>query len=59
MMKLMVRVSVIGLVLAGAAASAFTPKTHAVNSAVIATHNNLVVVSAIPVPSCSPNDGCI
>ncbi len=59
MFKLMVRVSIVGLVLAGAAASAFTPKTPTVNAAAVATHNTLVVSSAIPVPSCSPNDGCI
>ena len=59
MSKLMIRVSVVGLVLAGAAASAFTPKTHTVSAAVVATHNTFVVSSAIPIPSCSPNDGCI
>ncbi len=59
MLKLMVRVSIIGLVLAGAAASAFTPKTHMVNSAVVASHNTVVMPSAIPFPSCAPNDGCI
>ena len=58
MMKLIVRVSVIGLVLAGAAASTLTPKTVTANAAVVASHS-LVVSSAIPVPSCSPNDGCI
>ena len=58
MMKLMVRVSIVGLVLAGAAASSFTPKAHTVDAAV-ASHNTLVVPSAIPIPSCSPNDGCI
>ncbi len=59
MSKLMIRVSVVGLVLGGAAASAFTPKTHTVSSAIVATHNTLVVPSAIPFPSCAPNDGCI
>ena len=59
MMKLMVRVSIVGLVLAGAAASSFTPKAHTVDAAVVASHNTLVVPSAIPIPSCSPNDGCI
>ena len=59
MTKLMIRVSVITLVLAGAAASAFTPKTHAANATVVAVHNTLVVSSAIPIPSCNPDGGCI
>ncbi len=57
-MKLMIRLSVVGLVLAGAAASAFTAKTPA-SSTAVASHNTLVISGAVPIPSCSPHDGCI
>jgi hypothetical protein len=55
-MKLLVRVSVVALVVAGAVASNFTPKTHA---AALPSHNTMVVSSAMPIPSCAPGSECI
>ena len=55
MMKLMVRISIVALVFAGAAASAFTPKTQ---NGLFASHNSLVISSNLPIPSCAPGDGC-
>ena len=57
-MKTLIRASVVALVFAGAVASAFTPKVQ--NHAVLAaSHNNLAISSAVPIPSCNPHDGCI
>ena len=50
-MKLMVRVSVFGLVFAGAVASAFTSNT---TVSTPATHNNIVVSNSMPMPVCEP-----
>ena len=57
MTKLMIRLSVVTLVLAGAAASTFTPKTQATH-AVITTPNVMVLSASIPVPSCQPGYTC-
>jgi hypothetical protein len=50
-MKLMVRVSVFGMVFAGAVASAFSSKT---TVPALATHNNMVVSNSMPMPVCEP-----
>lgn len=55
-MKLLVRVSVVALVVAGAVASNFTSQTHA---AALSSHNTMVVSSAIPIPSCAPGSDCL
>ena len=56
-MKLMVRVSVFGLVFAGAIASAFSSKT---TMPTPATHNNMVVSNSMPIPACEPGEtGCL
>ena len=56
-MKLMVRVSVFALCLAGAVASSFVPKTSASTvSAVAAT--TLVASSAWPLPNCNLGTTC-
>jgi hypothetical protein len=53
-MKLIVRASVFALVLAGAFASSFIPKTA---SAAPAAHS-LVVANGLPVPTCTPDQSC-
>jgi hypothetical protein len=56
-MKLMVRVSVFGLVFAGAVASAFSSK---VTVPTQATHSNMVISNSMPVPACEPGQpGCL
>jgi hypothetical protein len=55
-MKLLVRISAVSLVVAGAFASSMTPKVQA--SAVV-NHNTMVTSSAFPIPSCDPGKtGC-
>ncbi len=56
-MKLMVRVSVFGLVFAGAIASAFSSKT---TMPTPSTHSNMVVSNSMPIPDCEPGEsGCL
>lgn len=57
-MKLMVRVSVFALCLAGAVASSFIPKTSASTSSVNAAASTMVVSSAYPLPNCNLGTSC-
>jgi hypothetical protein len=56
-MKLVVRASVLSLVFAGFAASAFTPKATAFTAAFAPANHSMVVSNAMPVPSCNPGAG--
>ena len=58
MMKLMIRISVVALVFAGAAASSFTPKTQT-NAILPVAHNSMVISNRMPIPSCEPGSECI
>jgi hypothetical protein len=53
-MKLLVHASIFSVVFAGFVASALTSKPTARIHA-----NSLVISSAMPVPSCDPNTGCV
>jgi len=53
-MKLIVRASVLSLVFAGAFASSFTPKTAVTPNA----NHSIIVASALPVPTCTPDQSC-
>jgi hypothetical protein len=55
-MKTLLRISVVTLVFAGAAASNFTSKTHA---AALPSPNTMVISSAMPIPSCEPGQACL
>jgi len=59
-MKLMVRVSVFALCLAGAVASSFIPKTSAASTAnaTALAASSMVVSNAIPLPSCNLGETC-
>jgi hypothetical protein len=54
-MKLLVRVSVVTLVFAGALATNFTSK---INASALSSHNTMVISSAMPIPSCDPGSAC-
>jgi hypothetical protein len=54
-MKLLVRVSVLTLVFAGAVATNFSSKTQA---AALVSRNTMVISRAMPIPSCEPGERC-
>ncbi len=54
-MKLLVHASIFSVVFAGFVASALTSKP----TARITANHSLVISSAMPVPSCDPNTGCV
>lgn len=55
-MKIIVRVSVVALVFAGAFANSFIPKT--AQAAPSVSLSSMMVSSALPVPTCEPSYGC-
>jgi hypothetical protein len=57
-MKLAVHASVLSLVFAGFVASAFTPKATAFTTAFTPANHSMVIANAMPVPSCTPDQGC-
>jgi hypothetical protein len=57
-MKLIIRASVLSLVFAGLAAGAFTQRATAFTTASTTPNYNLVISNRMPVPSCTPNQGC-